>query len=37
MFYVTLVTVKSIYSILISFKMSEILSACNLKRRAIKA
>lgn len=37
MFYVTLVTAKSIYSILISFKISEILSACNLKRRVIKA
>ena len=37
MFYVTLVTAKSIYSILIPFKISEILSAYNLKRLAIKA
>lgn len=37
MFYITLVTAKSIYSILISFKIIEILSVCNLKRRAIKA
>lgn len=37
MFYVTLVTAKSIYSILISFKISETLSASNFKRPAIKA